>query len=154
MEYSLLVFCRGYLCGLVCKESSCNAGDLGLIPVLRRSPGEGEGYPFQYSGLKNSWTIHSIVLQRVVYDWVTSTFILLACFKQRFCRIIVETFYDLGKLFLGYLLDWRLSYFFSLVFSYFFKHQCLPGNFFFFILCIHWLIIHMVAIYPNLVRIF
>ena len=36
------------------KESTCNAGDLGLIPGLGRSPGEAEGYPLQYSGLENS----------------------------------------------------------------------------------------------------
>ena len=36
------------------KESSCNAGDLGSIPGLGRSPGEGKGYPLQYSGLENS----------------------------------------------------------------------------------------------------
>ena len=36
------------------KESVCNVGDLGLIPGLGRSPGEGKGYPFQYSGLENS----------------------------------------------------------------------------------------------------
>ena len=35
------------------KESACNAGDLGLIPGLRRSPGEGSGNPLQYSYLKN-----------------------------------------------------------------------------------------------------
>ena len=35
------------------KESTCNAGDLGSIPGLGRSPGEGKGYPLQYSGLKN-----------------------------------------------------------------------------------------------------
>ena len=35
------------------KESACNAGDLGLIPGLARSPGEGRGYPPQYSGLEN-----------------------------------------------------------------------------------------------------
>ena len=34
------------------KESSCNAGDLGSIPGLGRSPGEGKGYPLQYSGLE------------------------------------------------------------------------------------------------------
>ena len=33
------------------KESACNVGDLGSIPGLVRSPGEGKGYPFQYSGL-------------------------------------------------------------------------------------------------------
>ena len=36
------------------KESACNAGDLGLIPWLGRSSGEGNGYPFQYSCLENS----------------------------------------------------------------------------------------------------
>ena len=36
------------------KESACNAGDPSLIPGLGRSPGEGNGYPFQYSGLENS----------------------------------------------------------------------------------------------------
>ena len=35
------------------KESTCNAGDLGSIPGLGRSPGEGEGSPLQYSGLEN-----------------------------------------------------------------------------------------------------
>ena len=36
------------------KESTCNAGNLGSIPELGRSPGEGIGYPLQYSGLENS----------------------------------------------------------------------------------------------------
>ena len=36
------------------KESTCNAGDLGLIPGSGRSPGEGNGYPFQYPDLENS----------------------------------------------------------------------------------------------------
>ena len=36
------------------KESTCNAGDLGLIPGLGRPPGEGKGYSLQYSGLENS----------------------------------------------------------------------------------------------------
>ena len=35
-------------------ESACSAGDLGSIPGLGRSPGEGKGYPLQYSGLENS----------------------------------------------------------------------------------------------------
>ena len=36
------------------KESVCNVGELGLIPGLGRFPGEGKGYPLQYSGLENS----------------------------------------------------------------------------------------------------
>ena len=35
------------------KESACNAGDLGSIPGLGRSPGEGDGNPLQYSCLEN-----------------------------------------------------------------------------------------------------
>ena len=41
-------------CGSAGKESTCNVGDLGLIPGLGRYPGEGKGYPLQYSGLENS----------------------------------------------------------------------------------------------------
>ena len=44
----------GFPCGSAGKESACNAGDLGSIPELERSPGEGKGYPLQYSGLENS----------------------------------------------------------------------------------------------------
>ena len=36
------------------EESACNAEDLGSIPGSRRSPGKGNGYPLQYSCLKNS----------------------------------------------------------------------------------------------------
>jgi len=36
------------------KESTCYAGDPGSIPGLGRSPGEGKGYPLQYSSLENS----------------------------------------------------------------------------------------------------
>ena len=45
---------QGLPCGSASKESTCNAGDLGLIPGLGRSPGEGKGYPLQYYGLENS----------------------------------------------------------------------------------------------------
>ena len=41
-------------CGSAGKESTCNAGDLGLIPGLGRSPGKGQGYPLQYSDQENS----------------------------------------------------------------------------------------------------
>ena len=44
----------GFLCGSAGKESTCNEGDLGSIPGLGRSPGEGKGYPLQYSGLEKS----------------------------------------------------------------------------------------------------
>ena len=44
----------GFPCGSAGKESTYNAEDLGLIPGLQRSPGEGKGYPLWYSGLENS----------------------------------------------------------------------------------------------------
>ena len=44
----------GYLCGYAGKESTCIVGDLGLVPGLGRSPGEGKGHPLQYSGLESS----------------------------------------------------------------------------------------------------
>ena len=44
----------GFACGSASKESACNVGDLGSIPGLGRSPGEGKGYPLHYSGLENS----------------------------------------------------------------------------------------------------
>ena len=57
----------GFPYSLVSKESACNAGDLGLIPGLRRSPGEGNGNPLQFSCLENAmdrgawWvTVHGV----------------------------------------------------------------------------------------------
>ena len=44
----------GFPCGSAGKEYTHNAEGLGLIPGLRRSPGEEEDYPLQYSGLENS----------------------------------------------------------------------------------------------------
>ena len=58
------------------KESACNAGDLGLIPGVGRSPGEGNGNPLQHSCLENpmdrgAWQaiVHGVV--RVVHDLAT-----------------------------------------------------------------------------------
>ena len=52
-------FNLGFPYGSASEESACNAGDLGLIPGLGGSPGEGKGYPLWYSGLENS--MNSIV---------------------------------------------------------------------------------------------
>ena len=46
MKY--MYFCVHLPGGSDSKESTCSAGDLGLIPGLGRSPGEGKGYPLQY----------------------------------------------------------------------------------------------------------
>ena len=55
----------GFLDGSDGKESVCNVGDLGSVPGLGRAPGEGNGYPLQYSCLENSMdrracTVHAI----------------------------------------------------------------------------------------------
>ena len=64
--YLLLRLHQGFPCGSAGKESSCNAGDLGSIPGLGRSPEEGKGYPFQYSGLENSMDciVHGVTKSR------------------------------------------------------------------------------------------
>ena len=53
----------GFPCDPAGKESTCNAGNLGSIPRLGRSPGEGKGYPLQYSGLENSmdFIVHGVM---------------------------------------------------------------------------------------------
>ena len=52
----------GFPGGSTGKESACSVGDLGSIPGLGRSPGEGKGYPLQYSGLENSldYIVHEV----------------------------------------------------------------------------------------------
>ena len=57
------------------KNPPVNAGDLGLIPGLGRSPGKGKGYPLQYSGLENSmdYTVHGI-LQAGILEWIAFPF--------------------------------------------------------------------------------
>ena len=62
----LLLECRGFPDSSVGKESTCNAGDPGLVPGLVRSPGEGKGYPLQYSGLENSM---DYIVQGVAKNW-------------------------------------------------------------------------------------
>ena len=59
----------GFPSGSAGKESGYEAGDLGSIPGLGRSPGKGNGYPLQYSGLENA-----MELQRVKHDWLTFTY--------------------------------------------------------------------------------
>ena len=56
----------GLPCGSAVKESACSVGDLGSIPGFGRSPGEGTGYPLQYSGLENSMDciVHGLTKSR------------------------------------------------------------------------------------------
>ena len=73
----------GFPGGSAGKESSCNAGDLGLIPGLGRSPGEGKGYPLQSSGLENSM---DCIVHEVAKSWTQlSNFHFHFHFKPRGC---------------------------------------------------------------------
>ena len=58
------------ICGTAGQESACNAGDLGSIPGLERSPGEGKGCPIQYSGLENSmdYIVHGVAKSRTLLN--------------------------------------------------------------------------------------
>ena len=69
-------------CSSAGKESACNAGDLGSILGLGRSPGEGKGYPLQYSGLENSMDciVHGVAKSRA---WLSDSH-----FRFTICRII------------------------------------------------------------------
>ena len=58
---SLVPLGLGFPCGSAGKESTCNAGDLGSIPGLGRSPGGGHGNPLQYSCLENPYGQRSLM---------------------------------------------------------------------------------------------
>ena len=69
------------------KESSCNAGDPGLIPGSGRSPREGNGYPFQYSCLENpmdrgAWwaTLHGVTKSWARLKQLSTHTLAPACF--------------------------------------------------------------------------
>ena len=59
--------CQGFPGGSAGKESACNDGDLGSIPGLGRSPGEGKCRPLQYSGLENSmdWIVRWVAKSQI-----------------------------------------------------------------------------------------
>ena len=82
----------GFFYGSAGKESACNVGDLGSIPGLRRSPGEGRGYPLQYSGLENSMACIVHVSQR--HNWVTFTH----TYTMQFTQIFKDATWELKKL--------------------------------------------------------
>ena len=65
----------GFLCGPAGKESAYNVGDLGLIPGLGRSSGEGKGYPLQYSGPENSM---DYIVLGVAKSWTTTEWLSLS----------------------------------------------------------------------------
>ena len=87
------------------KESTCTEGDLGLIPGLGRSPGEGKDYPFQYSVLENfmdytgDYKVHGV--KRVRQVWETFTFTSISHFftsiRTTFYHFILKVFSKKNK---------------------------------------------------------
>ena len=76
---------KGFPCGSDGKESSCNAEDLGSIPGLGRSPGEGKSYPLQYSGLDNSM---DYIVHEVAKSWTQlSNFHFLSVWKRKLLQV-------------------------------------------------------------------
>ena len=71
----------GFSGGSAGKESACNVGDLALIAGLGRSPGEGNGYPLQYSGLENSM---DFIVHGVAKSWsrLSLSFTYLSIFNR------------------------------------------------------------------------
>ena len=83
----------GFPSGSVGKESSCNAGDLGSIPGLWRSPGGGHGNPLQYSCLENPmdrgawWVIvHRVPNISDMTERITSTYTLVKALPHSGCQ--------------------------------------------------------------------
>ena len=81
----------GFPCGSAGKESACNVGDLGSIPMLGRSPGEEKGYPPVF------WPreLQAMGRQRVGHNWATFTFWWGMLIVGRVCT------YDGGKGYVG-----------------------------------------------------
>ena len=86
----------GFPCGSAGKESNSNAGDLGSILGLGKSPGEGKGYPLQYSGLENPM---DCIVPGVVKSWTQWSdfpFPQLICWKSNLQRDSIKR-WGLGR---------------------------------------------------------
>ena len=135
-NYCALTSCLGFPGGSEVKASACNTGDLGSVPGLGRSPGEGNGNPLQYSCLKNpmdgeawwatihgvakSWTrlsdftsLHFYLLFRFSLHWwakkkvILRSVIVFVDFSIEHSKIIYN--YTQYKLYWKYRLFWRHS---------------------------------------------
>ena len=89
----------GFLDGSMGRESICNAGDtwvVGSVPGSGRSPGEGNGNPFQYPYQEIPWTdkpggLQSIVSQRVRHDWATQHLAGMSWWKK-YIKVFILSF--------------------------------------------------------------
>ena len=108
---SLTGFCseahnlEGFPCDSAGKESTCSAGDLGLVPGLGRSPGEGKGYPIQYAVLENSMDciVHEVAKNRTqlsCFHFTSHSLDVILSFKKNF--FLIEIIADDCRLTCGY----------------------------------------------------
>ena len=76
--YGMVLTYSGFPGGLNSKKSTCNAGDLGSIPGLGRSPGEGNSNSLQYSDLENSMDciVHGVSKSRTQLSYFHFTSLL------------------------------------------------------------------------------
>ena len=111
----------GFPCDSAGKESACNVGDLGLIPGLGRPPGEGNGYPLQYSRLENSmgsilhgvaksWTWLSDFHKHYVQKYYLLSYILSYIFHD---NIFSLECFKISDLFIGTVYKQTFTYCFS-----------------------------------------
>ena len=110
-------FCKDIV--LIMVESTCNAGDLSLIPGLGRSLGEGKGYPLQYSVLENSMNniVHGVARSQTQLSDFHFHFLSSWCFQ--ILDIIPEFYLDCLLFLLSscILLSTFLTYFFLILIS-------------------------------------
>ena len=94
-------------------ESACNLEDLGSISGLGRFPGEGKGYPLQYSGLENSMDciVHGVAKSRTLLSNFHTIYIYIHTF---FFRYILCYLYFL-------LLDYMFFYIYENIYIFFFR---------------------------------
>ena len=81
----------GFHRGSAGKESACNTGDLGSVPGLGRHPGQGKGYPLQYSGLENTMAciVHGVTESDVTFTFTFALVLLV----HRFLSYKSPSFY-------------------------------------------------------------
>ena len=81
----------GFPGGSAGKESTCNVEDLGSIPGVGRSFGEGKGYTLQYSGLEKSMDCsawgHRVGHNRATFTFTSRVFREIACLPSRYSKM-------------------------------------------------------------------
>ena len=82
----------GFPCGSAGKESTYSAGDLGSISGLGRFPGEGKGYPLQYSGLENSMDsiVHGVAKSHTMTERLSRSHFPYSCCCELNARIPIQ----------------------------------------------------------------